>query len=273
MFYFAGEEPLELTWAKPATRAIVPNLYEATVIGAENVTPHMRRVRFSCSDVSPFLDGAMHVRVLVPPAGRAPVWPGYGEDGRTSWPSGEDELVVRAYTIRGVDSARGEVWIDFLQHPVAGVATPGADFARDAKPGDLVALLGPGSGSVPNAASMLMVGDESALPAIARIAEEVPAGTTIRAIIEVADAKEEQQLTSAGNLQVRWLHRRDYAADARQTLREEAFAAIESAEPDTFIWVACEKEDVRAVRALLGRREHDRRLRYVAWYWERQKAA
>ncbi|MDX6805906.1 DUF2218 domain-containing protein [Terrihabitans rhizophilus] len=269
MFYFAGEDPLELTWATPASRDIVPNLHEVTVIGAEDVTPHMRRVRFSCADVAPFIGGAMHVRVLVPPKGRAPVWPGYGEDGRIAWPTGEDKLVVRPYTIRGVDRERSELWIDFLQHPTPGVATPGADFARDARPGDLIALLGPGSGSLPEARSILMIGDESSVSAIARIAEEVPEGTSIRAIIEVSDADEEQPLISDGRIDVTWLHRDRYAAGATNVLRQAATEAITAADAGTFMWVACEKEDVRAIRTLLNSRGHNRSLRYAAWYWEK----
>jgi NADPH-dependent ferric siderophore reductase len=248
---------------------VVANLHEATVVGAEDVTPHMRRVRFSCADVTPFIGGQMHVRLLIPRKNRQPIWPVYGEDGRIAWPTGEDELVIRTYTVRGVDRVRSEVWIDFLQHPIPGVATPGADFARDAQAGDPVAFLGPGSGGLPAAASILMIGDESSLPAIARIAEEVAEGTAIRAIIEVSDADEEQPLSSAGTVDVTWLHRSRYATGTTGKLREEAFKAIASADPATFVWVACEKEDVRAVRALLNSQKHDRRLRYVAWYWER----
>jgi NADPH-dependent ferric siderophore reductase len=269
MFYFAGEDALELSWSTPAQRGAVANLHEATVIGAENVTPHMRRVRFACADVTPFIGGAMHVRVLMPPRGRQPVWPVYREDGRLSWPADKDELVVRPYTIRGVDRERAELWIDFLQHPVPGVATPGADFARDAQTGDRVALLGPGSGSLPEAASMLVIGDESSLPAIARIAEEVPEHTAIRAIIEVADSNEEQPLRSAGTLDVTWLHRNHYAPGEVGRLRKAAAATIASADAATFVWMACEKEDVRAIRSLLDSQKRDRSLRYVAWYWER----
>jgi NADPH-dependent ferric siderophore reductase len=269
MFFFAGEEPFELTWSEPGSRAIIPNLHEVTVISAEDVTPHMRRVRFSCADVTPFIGGSMHVRILVPARGGTPVWPRYGVDGRIAWPKGEDELVVRPYTIRGVDAERGELWIDFLQHPAPGITTPGADFARDAQPGELIGLLGPGSGGLPKASSILMIGDESSLAAIARIAEEAPEGTTIRAIIEVENAAEEQPLTSAGRLDVTWLHRSGYAAGATNVLRQEAARAIEAADADTFMWVACEKEDVRAIRVLLNSRGHDRSLRYVAWYWER----
>jgi NADPH-dependent ferric siderophore reductase len=270
MFYFAGEDPLELTWAETGARGrAVPNLRQATVVSAEDVTPRMRRVKLACADVTPYIGGAMHVRILVPPRGRQPVWPHYGADGRLVWPDGEDKLVVRPYTIRAVDVERRELWIDFLQHPMPGVETPGADFARDAQAGDVIGLIGPGSGSLPDASSILMIGDESALPAIARIAAEVPAGTAIRAIIEVWDAAEEQSLPSSGDIEVTWLHRNAHPAGTSGLLRDEATKAIRAADSGTFMWIACEKEDVRALRSLLNSRQHDRSLRYAAWYWEK----
>ncbi len=269
LFYFAGEDPLELTWSEPATRTRLANLHEVTVVSAEDVTPHMRRVVFACADVKPFIGGGMHVRLLVPPKGRAPVWPGLRDDGRIAWPEAEDALLVRVYTIRAVDAERGELWIDFLQHPLPGVPTPGADFARDAQPGDRLALLGPGGGDLPQAGTIFLAGDESALPAIARIAAEVPAGTRMQAIIEVADAAEEQPLPTAGTLDVRWLHRTTYTAGARNVLARTTIEALSAVDGGTFVWVACEREDVRLVRAFLKGREHDRKRIYAAWYWER----
>ncbi|MFS2153426.1 siderophore-interacting protein [Rhizobium sp. Rhizsp42] len=271
LFYFAGDDALELSWSQSAALAQLPNIHEATVVSAENVTPHMRRVKFSCADVRPFIGGEMHVRLLVPPRGRRPVWPGLREDGRVAWPEGEDALLVRVYTIRAVDIERGELWIDFLQHSSAGVETPGADFARDALPGDRVALLGPGGGALPEAGNLLLAGDESALPAIARIVAEMPAGTRIQAIIEVADKSEEQPLPSGAALAVRWLHRRSYGAGEGNTLREEVETAIGSMTDDTFVWAACEKEDIRSIKARLKAIKHDRKRMYVAWYWEKKQ--
>ncbi|WP_027998841.1 DUF2218 domain-containing protein [Sinorhizobium arboris] len=272
LFYFAGEDPLELTWSDPAKLALLPNIHEVTVVSAEDVTPRMRRVRFTCADVTPFIGGDMHVRLLVPPRGRAPVWPGLREDGRVAWPEGDDELLVRVYTIRGVDVERGELWIDFLQHPAPGAKTPGADFARDTQPGEKVALLGPGGGRLPAAQSILLAGDESALPAIARIAEEAPPGTRLQAIIEVLDEAEEQPLSSPCSLEVRWLHRKSYPVGVRGILAEEAKQAIASMDRQSFVWFAGERDDVRSVRAFLKGRGQDRKNMYVAWYWERDPA-
>lgn len=269
LFYFAGEDPFELTWSAPAPRTPLPNIHHVEVVSTEDVTPHMRRVKFSCADVSPFIGGDMHVRILVPPKGRTPIWPGLRDDGRVDWPEGEDVLLVRVYTIRKVDQERGELWVDFFQHPAPGVLTPGADFARDAKAGDRLAFLGPGGGDLPLAKEILLVGDESALPAIARIAAEVSPDTRMRAIVEVEDEAEEQPLPSAGTLDVRWLHRKSYAAGTTGMLSDAAKAAVASVDDETFVWVACEKDDVRLIRNLLKQRGHDRRRMYVAWYWER----
>ncbi len=228
----------------------------------------MRRVKFSCADVSPFIGGDMHVRILVPPKGRTPIWPGLRDDGRVDWPEGEDALLVRVYTIRKVDQERGELWVDFFQHPAPGVLTPGADFARDAKAGDRLAFLGPGGGDLPLAREILLVGDESALPAIARIAAEVPPDTRMRAIIEVQDEAEEQRFhrpepgSALAASQILCRCNPDRLFDA-------AKAAIASVDDETFVWVACEKDDVRLIRSLLKQRGHDRRRMYVAWYWER----
>lgn len=268
MFFFAGDEPFDLHWATDSQPGILTNLHHVTVVGTEKVTPLMLRVKFSCADVSPFIGGDMHVRLLVPPAGRQPVWPTLGADGRVAWPGGDDTLLVRAYTIRKVDVGRGELWIDFFQHPEPGILTPGADFARDALPGMDVALLGPGSGHLPQARRIFLAGDESALPAIARIAEEVPAGTELRVLIEVADENEEQRLPGAGSLDIRWLHRNSGYGNSGTVLSEEIKIMIETLDEDWFVWVACEKQDVRAVRNLLRKRGHDRRNMYVAWYWE-----
>jgi len=269
LFYFAGDNPLELAWAASAPRGALANLHEAIVVSTEEVTPRMRRVKFACADVSAFLGGDIHVRLLVPPKGRQPIWPGIREDGRVDWPKGADELLVRVYTIRAVDTERGELWVDFFQHPRRDTATPGADFARDARPGDLVAIMGPGGGGVPHAASILLAGDETALPAIARIIAEAAPGTLLKAIIEVENVAEQQPLPSKAALQLHWLHRQDYAADGKDALAEATMEAIGTINEETFVWVACEKEDARRIRELLKSRSHDRKRIYVARYWER----
>lgn len=272
LFYFANEEPFEISWIDAATVSRLPNLHEVTVVSAEDVTPRMRRVKVACDDVAPFIGSDVHVRVLIPPKGRPPAWPGLGDDGRIAWPKGEHEIVARVYTIRSVECEKRELWIDFLQHPAPGVKTPGADFARDAQPGDKIALIGPG-GSLPKAEQLLLAGDEAALPAIARIAAEAPAGARITAIIEVEDETEEQPLPSSASLEVHWLHRKTYVEGRPDTFKDTVKSAIAKNEPGTYTWVACEKSDARDIRSFLKMEGHDRKSQCVAWYWERGKAS
>ncbi|MFN7091417.1 MAG: DUF2218 domain-containing protein [Allorhizobium sp.] len=267
LFYFAGDEPFSLEWSKPAAKVKPPGFHEATVVGVEDVTPRMRRVTLSVADVSPFLVRNMHVRLLVPPRGQTPVWPHLQENGRIGWP---DELLVRIYTIRCVDAQARHIALDILQHPAEGVATPGADFARDAEIGQQVAIMGPGGGGLPEAQKIFFAGDESALPAIARMVEEAPPGVAMRAIIEVEDANEEQALRGQAPIHVEWLHRSSHTGTDAHPLVDKVKAALEDVNAETFVWFAGEKADVRTIKRHLAQKGRDRRRQYIAWYWEKE---
>lgn len=273
LYYFAGEEPFSLDWSKPAPKVRPANLQEALVVSTSEITPRMRRVIFRLEDMTPYVEGDIHVRLLVPPAGREPVWPTLRADGRIDWPTGEDELLVRVYTIRTIDAARHEIAMDFFQHPSADIATPGADFARDAIAGQRVGIMGPGGAGLPQADRILFAGDESALPAIARMIEEASADTTIQAIIEVEDKAEEQPIVSKARTSIEWLHRSSYPEGSVHLLAERTKAAIDGMETGTYVWFAAEKAAMRNVKAHLASRGHDRKRQYVAWYWEEGKHA
>lgn len=147
-----------------------------------------------------FVEGGLHARLLIPPKGREPVWPHTEPDGRLHWPKGNDALTIRAYTIRSINLDRGEMNIDFVVHE--GDDVPGATWALTARPGDPAGLIGPGGGGVPAARKLILAGDETALPAIARIAASVPADAELRILLEVADKQEEQPLTSSASMDV-----------------------------------------------------------------------
>jgi len=121
--------------------------------------------------------------------------------------AGPDERSrTRTYTVRRWDAASGELTIDVVVHGDAGVAGP---WAARAKPGDEVALMGPGGAYAPDpdADWHLLAGDESALPAIATALERLPAGSRAHVLVEVEGPDEEQKLRSAGEIELRWLHR------------------------------------------------------------------
>lgn len=230
----------------------LPYFREMRVVSVANVTPMMRRVVLAGHDLARFAAGGLHVRLLFPPSGiTPPQWPVNGEDGRPQWPQGAARPAARVYTIRHIDMAKGEVAIDMVLHGSHdGDHAPGAGFALHAQPGDIVGMTGPGGGSIGEASRYILLGDETALPAIARLLETLPASAEVAAFVEVADASEEQRLTSPTRLDLTWVHRE--GAEAGTT---DHLARITRAHPwlsdggDTpFIWAGCEHTQARAIR-------------------------
>jgi NADPH-dependent ferric siderophore reductase len=108
--------------------------------------------------------------------------------------------VKRRYTIRHARPAAGELDLDVLMHGDG----PGARWGAAAQPGDVVEFQGPrGKLELRSASWHLLVGDESALPAIAGICEALAGREPAVAVIEVQDAAD--QLPVAAD--VRWVHR------------------------------------------------------------------
>ena len=241
---FAEPEVLDITWSGDGQSRSPAFFREMRVLRTLDVTPRMRRVVLTGEDLGRFASDGLHVRLIFPPAGREPVWPWLGEDGCPIWPVGEDELTARVYTIRHLDLARSEVWIDILRHD--GDATPGSRFAVTAKPGDRVGMTGP-SGRMPRAEQLLLLGDETALPAIARILEALPESARVRAVIEVAGPEEEQALRSAAEVEIEWLHR-DAPRPGAPSGLAEVLDAAENLDPDVYVWAGCEFNDFRRLR-------------------------
>jgi NADPH-dependent ferric siderophore reductase len=115
------------------------------------------------------------------------------------------QLRLRSYTVRAWDPVPRELTLDFVVHGDDGVAGP---WAAAARPGDELLLLGPGGAWSPPADAdwHLLVGDESALPAIAACLERLPAGARAVALVEVDGPLDEVALQVPG-ADVRWVHR------------------------------------------------------------------
>ncbi|RRH92903.1 siderophore-interacting protein [Mesorhizobium tamadayense] len=242
---------------------------EITLQSSTRLSPHMQRVRFSGPDLGRFAHGGLHVRLLLPPAGRQPVWPSMGADGMIVWPSGEDALTVRVYTIRALDVAGGWLDADFVLHP--GTETPAAAFAQNARAGDVIGMIGPGGGGVPEAQNLLLVGDDTALPAIGRILEEVPRSARAEALIEVDGPEDRIVLTEGENIEITWLYRHGREAGCAGLLPAALRERDQQARPDDlFVWAGCEFADFREIRRIVRKEwglPRDRHL--VTAYWRR----
>lgn len=222
------------------------------VVAARAITPRMRRITLMGDDLSAFAAGGLHVTLFLPGAAGLPAAE-MTETGRVLWDGETPPL--RAYTIRRIDAAAGTVEIDMLLHPAHGTA-PGGDFARDARPGMVVGMAGPGGGRLPESPWLFLGGDETALSAIARTLEELRPETTAIVRLEVKDHHDELSLASPATLDLRWLHRGETPA-ARSTLLLEALqaACFPPAGEERFVWFAAEQEIARSAKSWLRSRE------------------
>ncbi|MGW6236560.1 siderophore-interacting protein [Streptomyces sp. NPDC055094] len=191
---------------KPARTS--PKAHEGQVVRTEWITPHMVRVvlggeGLAAVDCGEFSDH--YVKVLFAPEGVSYPEPFDMERIRAEFPR-DQWPANRTYTVRGWDPAARELAIDFVVHGDEGLAGP---WAARARPGETVRFLGPGGLYVPDPAAdwHLLVGDESALPAIAASLERMPAGALVHAFVEVSGAEEEQKVTTPDGTGITWLHR------------------------------------------------------------------
>lgn len=117
---------------------------------------------------------------------------------------------VRAYTLRNVRPEAGEVDIDFAIHENgAGERGPAVNFALTAEPGASVGFLDQGIGFTPDHPHdwTLLVGDETALPAVAGICDSLPPDARGLAIIEIPSDEDRQELGAPPGVEVRWIVR------------------------------------------------------------------
>jgi NADPH-dependent ferric siderophore reductase len=228
------------------------------------ITPRMVRVTLTGDELVGFGgDGPdRRIKMFFPAPGQAQPAVPRATSGGPLWPAGQARPTIRTYTVRRFDAGAGELDVDFVLHDGHG---PAAAWARDARPGAWVGVSEPGGRYVPDpaAAFHLVVGDESALPAVATVLAALPAGAPAVAFLEVADAAEEQPLPGAAT--VHWVHRGDQAAG--EPLAEAVRAAELPAGPGQ-AWLAGESACVRDLRLhLLDDRGLDRRAVYATGYW------
>ncbi|MEM9562713.1 MAG: siderophore-interacting protein [Actinomycetota bacterium] len=173
----------------------------------------------------------------------------------------------RRFTVRAWDAEQHRLTIDFVAHGDVGYA---GSWAQRTTPGDRLQFRGPGGGYAPDpeAGWHLLVGDESAIPAIAASLERLPSGARAIALLVVDDPANEQPLDSPGDVDVVWLHRRD--SPQPEDLLPDAVAALQFPEGPVDLFVHGEASEVRAVRKhLLADRGIDVSGGSISPYWRR----
>jgi NADPH-dependent ferric siderophore reductase len=237
------------------------------------ITPKMTRVVLGGDELSGFVSAAHddHVKVFFPPPGQdKPAFPTQTANGPV-YPEGVPQPAARDYTPRRYDAAGNALTIDFVLHG-EGPATAWAALVR---PGQFLGVGGPrGSFIVPDDFDWyLLAGDESALPAIGRRLEELPATARALVVVEVADVAEEQRFDTRSRLETHWLHR-DGAAPGDPKLLLAALAGLKLPPGEGYAWVAAEAATAKASRRhLVDERGLAKQRVKAAAYWKHGAAA
>ncbi|MEO0328402.1 MAG: siderophore-interacting protein [Pseudomonadota bacterium] len=202
----AGET---LTWAGTSvvsTQTGTPtNFFELKLIQKREILSGIMRLTFSVDNLCDLPRDGLHVKLMCPKfKSVSPKWPSVARNGMTVWPDGKNELHVRYFTIRSIRLAAGEIDIDVVQHKGGMIS----DWAYAAKNGELVGIMGPAGGGVPVVnGEVLLVGDETALPAIARILEELPPLQKGNVVAPASDLQELHSYFPKTNLQYHSIER------------------------------------------------------------------
>ncbi len=233
---------------RPVERVRHERVYRIVeVVAADNITPRMRRVVFQSDELAGFNSVSYddHIRLFIPPPG-TPVPRGTRGPNGMIFPDGATRPASRDYTPRAFDPATNRLTVDFVLHGEG----PGSTFGDRARPGDSLGIGGPINSMVVRGSYdwFLLIGDETALPAIGRRIEELPAGNNVVAFVEIEDQAERQAFRTAANLQMHWLERRAASPSARATLLVDAVSAATLPSGTGFSFVAAENAAARAVR-------------------------
>jgi len=244
------------------------------VARVETLTPRMRRIVLAGPSLAGFVSAAAddHVKLFLPaPYQDRPILPTLGPNGPV-FPEGATRPIGRDYTPRRFDEAALELTLDFVLHGDG----PATSWAAQAQPGQHVGIGGPrGSFLTRDDAStlLLLAGDETAVPAIARRLEELPPGARAIALIEVADKAEQHHLPSAASTAITWLFR-DGRPAGDPALLLAALRETTWPTGDLHAWMAGEIGSVRALRThLMTERGLSRERVHASGYWKHGEAA
>ena len=223
-----------------------------TTISVEDITPRMRRVVLQADDS--FADFVSlspddHVKLFF------------------QTPDGSQAM--RDFTPRAFDVEAGRLTIDFALHQ----AGPAMDWAVQARPGAKLEIGGP-RGSMVVADDFdwyWLIGDETAMPAIGRWVEQMPAGKPVLTAIAIDDAGEKQTFATQADWHPRWTLRSELGPDDAVSL-QTLLAAEELPPGDGFVFIAAEASVARALRSVLVTRGQPKAWIKAAGYWKRGQA-
>lgn len=211
----------------------------------QELSPNMRRISLSGDSLAGFLSASFddHVKLLVPtsPEGELHL-PVLGEQG-LEFPADQPRPAMRDYTPRRYDPASNTLDIDF----VLGHEGPATQWAMQATIGQELGIAGPrGSMIIPKGFDWhLLLGDETAIPAIARRLEELAPTTQAIVLIKIADSSHQIALAAQCQAHIQWV------VDKNNDALPAILQALQLPEGEGYAWAAGEHSDIQVWRDIL----------------------
>ncbi|WP_306153159.1 siderophore-interacting protein [Roseovarius sp. MMSF_3281] len=230
----------------------------ARIAGVTRISPSYSRVVIEGEDLGRFANEPLHFRLLMGPAD-AP-WPVTDETGATDWPGGIGEWHRPVYTTREAEPTRQGTRLSFdvFRHD-GGRVTAWCDRVS---PGGEIALTGPGGRGYPAPVGWLgLVGDETAMPVMARILSALPSDARGAAAIVVPHSEDIQQISHPEGVMLRWCIR------GKGETPLSALASLPFPDNDRHIFFAAEKSEAEQARKWLNERGFQKGESRAAAYW------
>jgi len=242
-----------------------PRFRQMELRWVEPLNPHMARVTFGGPDLEGLQinEPAASVRLLIPsPTADTLVMPEW--NGNEFLLGDGQRPTIRTFTPRRVDPEALELDLDVVLHEGGAVS----DWVGRAVPGDPAAVSGPGRGYTVDsaAASFLLAGDQTAIPAICQLVEAIPIETPVEVIIEIVQPDARLGLPDHPRLRQEWLEPAPGEPPGSALVMAMTAATVAAG---TKVWVAGEAAAMHRIRTgLFDARGMNRTDVTVRGYWK-----
>lgn len=227
--------------------------YQLTVSQSQRISPNMQRVTLQGKDLAGFPTGheGSYIKLLFPN-------------------EGDDNVIMRTYTIRNFKPCDLSLDIDFVLHGDTDKDSgPASTWAANTIPGDTIQMFGPGKIKTASLEAdwFLFAGDMTALPAISCQLEQLPANAKGYAVLEINSEQDQQPLIKPEGIDIVWVT--NPHSDTNNTVLSDAVKTQPWLSGTPAIWAACEFTNMRLLRAYFKKdRQVSRDHLYISSYWK-----